>query len=188
MAVVEGAATPSPSRPRGSTGPQGRHRPGFSGEPAASSSASRTRWGGRLVAEPTWHVSPLVLEDCDEPGRVHMPGLARDVRRHHARRVPRDLSAERSADRWREIGPGSPRGWHQATTLVARDGTGHMVGFASAGPSRDEDAPTEWELYVINLLPEAHGAGLADALVRRVLGDRPASLWVAEGNARARAF
>lgn len=71
---------------------------------------------------------------------------------------------------------------------VALDATGETVGLCSGGLTRDERAPTGWELYSVNLLERARGTGLADELLRAVVGDRDASLWVLPGNARARAF
>ncbi len=65
---------------------------------------------------------------------------------------------------------------------------GAIVGFGVAGPSRDDDPPVPRELYAINLLATAQGTGLAGQLMLELLGDGAASLWVAEGNARARAF
>ncbi len=139
------------------------------------------------MAEPDWHITPLVAADCDDLGRVHM----HIWREAYAGLMPADylagLSDEHSAENWRR-GLEQPDGADlEALTLVARR-LGRIVGFASAGPSRDDDAPTEWELYVVNLVSEVHGTGLADHLLDRVLGDRDASLWVVEGNARARAF
>lgn len=71
---------------------------------------------------------------------------------------------------------------------VALDAAGETVGLCSGGLSRDEDAPTGWELYSVNLLERVQGTGLADELLRLVVGDRDTSLWVLPGNARARAF
>ena len=96
------------------------------------------------------------------------------------------LSEERCAARWREIVGrlvGAPQ-----RTLVVIDPDGRLAGFGSAGPSRDDDAPTEWELYAVNLLAHARSTGVADRLVDDLLGERDATLWVLEGNARARAF
>lgn len=69
------------------------------------------------------------------------------------------------------------------------------VGFASFGPSRDEDAaPDTGELYAIYLAPEAWGKGAGRALLVRAehellaTGFRAATLWVLEGNDRARRF
>ena len=57
----------------------------------------------------------------------------------------------------------------------------------TAGPPRDDDAPVPLELYAINVLRRAHGTGLADELMSRTIGDRPAYLWVLEGTtARSR--
>jgi ribosomal protein S18 acetylase RimI-like enzyme len=72
--------------------------------------------------------------------------------------------------------------------VVATGFDGEMVGFASAGPTRDEDAPTEWELYAISVTGAHRGTGVADRLVVAVIAQRPATLWVARDNARAHAF
>lgn len=87
------------------------------------------------------------------------------------------------AERWRRfLAPEGP-----GRFALVRSG-GRLVGFAGAGPARDEDAPTAEELYTVYVLAEMHGTGAALALIERVLGGQPACLWVFEGNARARAF
>ena len=133
-----------------------------------------------------WTVSPLVPADCDELGRVHM-AIWRDS---YAGVMPADylsgLSSERSAARWRTVAErpaGAP-----GRTLVVRHARRLVAGFASAGPSRDDDAPTPWELYAINLAPAARGTGVADLLLAELVGLRDATLWVVEANARARSF
>lgn len=138
------------------------------------------------MSERGWQLRPLALEDCDELGRVHM-AVWRDA---YVGLMPADylagLSDERCAARWREraLRPvDAPE-----RTLVVVDPDGRISGFASAGPSRDDDAPAEWELYAVNLAPCARGTGVADRLLDALLGDRDATLWVVEGNARARAF
>jgi ribosomal protein S18 acetylase RimI-like enzyme len=69
----------------------------------------------------------------------------------------------------------------------ARDAVG-ILGLVASGPGRDADQPVPFELYAINVLARAHGSGVADALLDRAIGDRPAYLWVLDGNARAQAF
>lgn len=87
------------------------------------------------------------------------------------------------AERWPQIAESGGT----AHTVVARDLEG-IVGFATGGPARDEDAPTEWELWAANLLARARGTGLADRLMAEVVGGRDAYPWVFEGNDRARGF
>lgn len=70
---------------------------------------------------------------------------------------------------------------------MARDADG-IVGLTTSGPARDDEAPTEHELYAINVLARAHGTGLGAALLEQAVGDRAAYLWVLDGNARAAAF
>lgn len=62
------------------------------------------------------------------------------------------------------------------------------VGFAMTGPARDADAPTDRQLWSINVAPEHQGSGVAQRLLDEVLGEGPAYLWVARGNARAIRF
>lgn len=80
----------------------------------------------------------------------------------------------------------------RGTVLVA-EGDGRLLGFASYGPSRDEDAEDEdLELYAIYLDPEAWGRGVARDLMRTVLAGVPdgvpMSLWVLADNERAHHF
>jgi L-amino acid N-acyltransferase YncA len=62
-----------------------------------------------------------------------------------------------------------------------------VVGFASAGPSRDADAA--YELYAIYLLPTAWGTGLALPLAEAAIGsEQDVIVWVLDENERARRF
>jgi len=63
-----------------------------------------------------------------------------------------------------------------------------VVGFASPGAARDEDAPTPLELSAIYARQAWWGTGLAGRLLDVAIGKEPASLWVFEGNERALAF
>jgi GNAT superfamily N-acetyltransferase len=63
-----------------------------------------------------------------------------------------------------------------------------VVGIAIAGPTRDDDAPTQRELYAIYVRIAHQGTGLADDLLEAALGHSPASLWTYRDNPRASAF
>lgn len=138
------------------------------------------------TSESDWQLRALTLDDCDELGRVHM-AVWRDA---DAGIMPAaylaGLSDERCADNWRAVAarPSDPL----SRTLVVVDGRGRLAGFGSGGPSRDDDAPTAWELYAVNLAASARGTGVADRLLDELLGDRDATLWVVVANARARSF
>jgi GNAT superfamily N-acetyltransferase len=97
--------------------------------------------------------------------------------------------ADREA-RWRAnlSGPSDVRCW-----LVEQDGA--MVGFASGGLCHDPDAaPSGGEVLAIYLAPEVLGTGVGRELfgqAERDLRNRgfgPLTLWVLEGNQRARRF
>ncbi len=79
-------------------------------------------------------------------------------------------------------------------TLVA-DRDGRLVGFATSGPTRDPRSdPTTGELYELFVHPEMIGSGVGVALMNCALGHlgrqgfRTVTLWVLEGNERARRF
>lgn len=70
--------------------------------------------------------------------------------------------------------------------LAERDG--EVIGVAIAGPSRDENPPTELELYAIYVRAAHYGTGVSTKLLDAVLEGQPASLWVYRDNPRASAF
>ena len=71
---------------------------------------------------------------------------------------------------------------------AAIDEDGTIIGLATAGATRDDDAPTAWELYSINVTAAQRGSGLADDLIRVTAGDRDTTVWVLDHNARAQSF
>jgi GNAT superfamily N-acetyltransferase len=78
-------------------------------------------------------------------------------------------------------------------TIVALEGE-VVHGFATTGPSRDEDAPGLGELYALYVEPSAWGRGVGGLLHERALermralGPRGAILWVLTGNEQAERF
>jgi len=131
----------------------------------------------------SWTIARPTLDDLDELGRVHVQVW----QQAYDGLMPADylaaLDPTAAPARWRKGFGSNP----DVMWLLARDEDG-IVGMISAGRPRDEDPPAPLELYAINILRRAHGSGLADELMARVVGDRPAYLWVLEGNARAIAF
>jgi ribosomal protein S18 acetylase RimI-like enzyme len=130
-----------------------------------------------------WTITRPTLDDLDEMGRVHV----RVWQEAYEGLMPADylaaLDPTVAPPRWRErIATPSDVSW-----WIARDAEG-IAGMTSSGPPRDDDPPVPLELYAINVLSRAHGTGLADALLAHAIGDRPAYLWVLDGNDRAVAF
>lgn len=136
-------------------------------------------------------VRPPRLEDADELGSLHV-GIWREAYAGLiADEVLADLDPLQRADRWRTI-ISSPTGrldgkeGSRALNVVAvHHDTGALVGFASAGPCRDDPPRTERELWALYLLREHRGSGVADLLLAAVLPPGPATLWVLAGNDRA---
>lgn len=79
----------------------------------------------------------------------------------------------------------SPEG---VVTLVAHDDAGTPIGWASVGPPRDVDAPTDTELWSLYVAEEHQGAGVATRLLEAALPSSAVHLWVLRGNDRAIAF
>jgi GNAT superfamily N-acetyltransferase len=92
----------------------------------------------------------------------------------------RDKVAER-VERWREI-----LSSHDRTLLAV--GPNGLVGFASAGPGRDNDVDTDLELQALYVRKALWGTGVGYVLFETALGDRAAYLWVLAGNDRAIRF
>lgn len=91
------------------------------------------------------------------------------------------------------------RGWlalqERGVRLLVAEADGVVVGYASSGASRDEDAVAGvGELYALYVLPGwwRHGVGrrLHDAALQELADERStvATLWVLAGNERGRGF
>ena len=76
----------------------------------------------------------------------------------------------------------------ESRVAAAIDEDGTIIGLATAGATRDEDALTAWELYSINVVAEQQGSGVADDLIRATAGDSDTTVWVLEENQRAQRF
>jgi ribosomal protein S18 acetylase RimI-like enzyme len=71
---------------------------------------------------------------------------------------------------------------------AAIDPAGTIIGLATAGVTRDDDAPTPWELYSINVVAQRQGSGVADDLIRVTAGEGDTTVWVLAENGRAQSF
>ncbi|KQS10173.1 acetyltransferase [Curtobacterium sp. Leaf183] len=91
-------------------------------------------------------------------------------------------SVDAYADRWRAIIDDA------VTDVLVAEQDGAVVGWASAGPGRESDAPRTRELEGIYVLASTYGSGLGQALLDRAVSEAPAFLWIAEHNPRAEAF
>ena len=148
--------------------------------------AATLRARAQSALDAGYTVRPMQLSDVDVIAEVHVQVW----REAYAFLIPSDyladLDEEQFARSWRARLEGQESA--EVMQLVGLSPDGRIVAIGSAGPSRDEDAPRAWELFAINVLAAAHGSGLADLMMAELVGDRPTSLWVLDGNKRARAF
>lgn len=97
----------------------------------------------------------------------------------------RERVAER-VERWRE---NLTSGEHATYLAVGDDPDGPgLLGFASAGPGRDNDVDLELELSALYVRAAHWGDGVGYALLQAAIGDRAAYLWVLARNERGIAF
>ena len=101
------------------------------------------------------------------------------------------LVPQQVLDDWRHDLEGRVLRWRQTlpddgATLLAETADG-LVGFARCG-ARDEDVDLDLELIAIYVRAAWWSTGLGRALFEEAVGERPAYLWVLEGNERAIGF
>ena len=129
-------------------------------------------------------VRPAAPEDADGIAEVHI----QTWRETYAHLLPASyldgLDVATRADQWRRTLTEAPV---DVPPFVALDGD-RIVGFALAGPARDDDPPRPFQLYAINAVASAHGSGAGQALLDAAVGDVPAYLWAADDNPRAESF
>jgi GNAT superfamily N-acetyltransferase len=126
--------------------------------------------------------------DAPEVARVQVAGWHEAYTGRMPQSILDSLKVDRSTRWWHAIISGDEPLDAPGEVWVA-ESEGIVIGFASAGASRDQDsAPGERELYAIYVLAEHYGTGAGQALLDAAIGRAAASLWVLEDNPRARAF
>jgi len=130
-----------------------------------------------------YSIALATLEDAHDIGALHVAVW----RQTYSGVMDSDFLATIDVDQWRSDWVHQITHDLQTRIFVARDteDNNRLVGFASAGPARDQPAPKPEELYVLNVDASCHGSGVAQRLFHAVLGNLPAYLWVVDGNERA---
>jgi RimJ/RimL family protein N-acetyltransferase len=139
----------------------------------------------------SFHVRHAEISDSEGIARVH----TRSWQSAYRGLLPDEwLDALRWEDRkvrWDAILASGNKNHVYVATTVQKE----IIGFASSGPSRDEDIDQEevHELYAIYLTPEYWGKGIGKALLNAIMKDVPKTakrleLWVLEDNASGRRF
>lgn len=135
-------------------------------------------------------VREAVTDDAEAIARLHVAAWRWAYRGLLPEAFLAKLSVEARLPSWRsQLEPDDP------TRVVVAEAGGQMVGFASFGPTRDAGLPpTIGELYALYLAEAAAGQGVGRALLAAVIaglrgrGCTAVSLWVLDGNKRARRF
>lgn len=130
-------------------------------------------------------VRPATVADAAPLGEMHVQAWRESYQGVVDQGVLDALDGRARGERWRQ--------WLEQQEAPIRlfvgvDEQGRIVGMVCAGPNRDPDTPAAQELYAINVLAEAKGTGLADALLDAAVGSGSASMWVLQDNPRAHAF
>ena len=105
---------------------------------------------------------------------------------------PAELDAlQIDATRWRDRLDAPPAGWTTFVAVLDTAEVDEVVGFASIGPSRDEQGLGE--LYALYVEPSAWSRGTGRKLIARAEEElartyAEAALWVLTANRRARRF
>lgn len=127
------------------------------------------------------------LDDAEELASVHVQAWREAYGGLLPQRFYDDAERERRWLMWSGLLAGADAG-HRI--LVARRG-GRIVGFVMHGPAAEHlrHRPLRDEqLYALYVLSSSYGHGVGQALLDQALSGRPAQLWVAKDNARARRF
>jgi GNAT superfamily N-acetyltransferase len=135
-------------------------------------------------------VRKATVEDASGIAFVHVRSWQVAYRGHMPDEFLDGLDPEKRTSMWRD--------WTQdpdKIILVAEDNEGNIVGFSALCSSRDPDAnPKTAELVAIYLHPEKWKKGIGRALLTASLDQLrkrnfgQVTLWVLEGNQRARSF
>ncbi|TBN57884.1 GNAT family N-acetyltransferase [Glaciihabitans arcticus] len=129
-------------------------------------------------------IRPAEIRDAPALGRVHVECWRESYGHFLSPGFLAELDPVARGERWiRTLG--EPRADDRVAVLEV---DGELRGFAMSGATVDEDAPRAHQVYAIYQYATEHGSGSGAELLDAVIGDEPASLWVAELNPRAHSF
>jgi ribosomal protein S18 acetylase RimI-like enzyme len=138
----------------------------------------------------TLGVRKATVRDASGIAFVHVRSWQIAYRGHMPDEYLDGLDAEKRSNMWRQLTQETDK-----IILVAEAEEGEIVGFSLMGPSRDADAdPNTAEVGAIYVHPEKWKKGIGRALLSESLDQIRArkfeqvTLWVLEGNQRARSF
>jgi L-amino acid N-acyltransferase YncA len=140
----------------------------------------------------TLTIRSAVAADAPQIARVHVASWRAAYHELLPERFLERLSADERERTWRRRIDAA----RVDETVLVAERAGAVVGFASAGPTRDRDADARavGEVYAVYLVPQEWGRGAGRRLLERLVdalqdrGFAHAGLWVLESNARARGF
>lgn len=144
----------------------------------------------------TFTIRPARAEDADQIAATHVEGWQWGYRGQLPDDALANIDAAARLALWRRVLAGeTPDADVWVATRNRDDGRERVVGFVSAGPSRDPGAAEdEGEIYALYLRAEQAGTGAGRALLATALaalrerGAASVVLWVLASNARARRF
>ncbi len=138
-------------------------------------------------------VRPATGGDAGDIAAIHVGSWRAAYRGMVPDALLESLSIERLTGRWRQDIASLEAGSEARVWVAERDG--RLVGFASTGSSRDEDATDQTaQLITLYVHPDAMGGGAGQALLDhatddlRTRGYAEATLWVLASNNRTRRF
>lgn len=133
-------------------------------------------------------IRPAMPEDTLAIGHVHVESWRSTYRGLLPDSVLEGLSLEQRAASWRQAAESALANGGRSFVLVAEDSTEGIIGFAAAGPEREENAGYDCELYAIYLLERHQGRRVGYGLVRQSVdrllaqGHESMRVWVLEDN------
>ena len=121
-------------------------------------------------------------------GHVHVDSWRTTYRGLMPDSILAALSVEQRAAMWQQAAEAIQKGESRSLLLVAEDPAEGIIGFASAGPEREEGSGFDGEFYAIYLLEHHQGRGVGWQLACRAVeillsqGFESMRVWVLEDN------
>jgi ribosomal protein S18 acetylase RimI-like enzyme len=139
------------------------------------------------VPETSFEISLPRPGDAGELAQVHVQAWREAYGELLAERFYDDAAQRRRRVMW----SGLLSKEHARKRVRLARSEGRLVGFVAGGPAGEhlgQQPVRDEQLYALYVLSSCYGQGVGQALLDHALGERPAQLWVAKENTRARRF